>query len=156
MVNSANINGTARTELHNGCRSQRILSKDHDKVGMAGEWAFGAFSGRFPDVSSRPNGDAGVDFIIPLRYSVDVKTYRNPKRLPLEVGKPVADIVVLAGYDECTESAELIGWTWGTVLKSAPIDDGGPNSIFRNGIRNHYIERGKLRPMSELMQRLGE
>ena len=138
----------SRTETHDGCASQRILSKDHDKVGLSGEFAFGEFSGLWPDTRSLVAGDCGVDFTIGMRFTVDVKTYRKPGNLIHEQGKPFADIFVLAKYNDETEKAELIGWEWGAKLKASPVRD------FGYGVINHYITANLLRDMADLKVRL--
>jgi hypothetical protein len=138
----------SRTNIHSGHLSQRIFSKDHDKVGLSGEFAFGEFSGLWPDTRSLMNGDCGVDFTIGLRFTVDVKTYRKPANLIHEQGKPFADIFVLAKYDDETGKSELLGWESGSTLKAAPVKD------FGYGVINHYIAANCLRSMEELKSRL--
>lgn len=136
-----------RAELHAGHASSRPLSEGYEQIGLAGEVAFGMFSGLCPDFSDRPGGDRGVDFVSSLRYTVDVKTARRANNLLHEAGKPIAaDIYVLAEYDE--GKAELVGWEWGRNLAKAPTRD------FGHGVVSHYIPREKLRPMSELARRL--
>lgn len=138
----------SRTEIHSEHSSQRILSKEHDKVGLSGEFAFGEFSGLWPDTRSLPGGDCGVDFTIAMWFTVDVKTYRNPGNLIHEQGKPFADIFVLAKYDDETQKSKLLGWEWGVKLKAAPVRD------FGYGVVNHYIPADQLKSMEELKKRL--
>jgi len=138
-----------RTDGHNDHASQRILGQDHDQVGMSGEFAFGEFSGLWPDTRLLSGGDDGVDFRISLAFTVDVKTARKPKYLIHEQGKSFADIFVLAQYDNDTKRSELIGWEWGAKLRSSPVMD------FGYGVLSHYIAAEKLRPMSELSRRMG-
>ena len=138
----------ARNSLHDGQKSQRILSENHNAVGMAGEFAFGEFSGFWPDTSDRVDGDGGIDFVIPLKFTVDVKTARKAIHLIHEQGKEFADIFVLAEYSDEKNTAKLLGWEFGSVLKKAPTKD------FGYGVINHYIHRSKLRPMQELKERL--
>jgi len=138
----------SRTETHSEHSSQRILSKEHDKVGLSGEFTFGEFSGLWPDTRALPGGDRGVDFTIALWFTVDVKIYRNPGNLIHEQGKPFADIFVLAKYDDETGKSKLLGWEWGSKLKVAPVRD------FGYGVINHYIPTDQLRSMNELKSRL--
>jgi hypothetical protein len=140
----------SRTEVHAGHSTQRILSEEHDKVGLSGEFAFGEFSGLWPDTRLLTSGDRGVDFTIAMLFTVDVKTYRKPGNLIHEQGKPFADIFVLAKYDEDTGKSSLLGWEWGTKLKSAPVKD------FGYGVINHYIPANHLRSMDELKNRLSK
>lgn len=137
-----------RTPQHNNHQSQRVLSTNHDDVGLAGEFAFGEFSGLWPDTSLHPSGDNGIDFRVPLVFTVDVKTARKPLNLIHEEGKPFVDIYVLAGFDDDTRKAWLIGWEWGSVLKNAPTGD------FGHGVINHFIAAEQLRTMDELSARL--
>lgn len=140
--------GQARHEAHKHHASSRPLSDDYELVGLAGETAFGMLTGKMPDLERRLEGDAGIDFIIPMRFSVDVKTARKAYHLIHEKGKKFADIYVLAEYDDETKKARLIGWEWGRTLQKAPVKD------FGYGIENHYIPASKLKPMDELTERL--
>ncbi len=137
-----------REEIHENHSSSRPLSEDYERVGMAGEFAFGQFSGLMPDVEIRPGGDGGIDFTIGVRFTVDVKTARKPSNLIHEIGKPFADIFVLAKYDDEAGTATLLGWCHGSDLQTAPTRDFGFKVI------NHYIPAGDLKPMSMLKKRL--
>jgi hypothetical protein len=137
-----------RTALHRGRASQRPLGKNYDEVGLAGEFEFGKWAGLFPDLEARTKGDKGIDFRVLLRYTVDVKTARRAYSLLHEQGKPLADIYVLAEYDDETGEARLVGWEWGKTVARAPVIDLG------RGVLNHSIDRSALRPMSELEQYL--
>lgn len=137
-----------RTTQHNEHATQRVLSNNHDQVGLSGEFAFGEFCGIFPDTKLRPEGDKGVDFTVPLAFTVDVKTARKPYNLIHEEGKPMADIYVLAGYNEETRKATLIGWEFGATLAKKPVKE------FGHGVRNHFIPAKELRPMDDLKARL--
>jgi len=132
-----------RTEAHRHSTSTRPLSEGYDIVGAAGELAFAKEFGVKVDTMSRPEGDHGIDFQTPAG-TVDVKTYRKPHHLLREVGKPHADILVLAGFDDATGEAELIGWEWDAELQKCPTKD------FGYGILNHYKPADELRPISEL------
>lgn len=137
-----------REQLHATTPSSRPLSDGYESVGLHGEFAFGTFSGQMPDITERPKGDAGVDFVVPILFTVDVKTARKAFNLIHETGKPFADIYVLAEYDDHTSSAKLIGWEFGSRLASSPTRD------FGYGILNHYIPRDSLRSMASLGQRI--
>lgn len=138
----------ARHNAHKEHASSRPLSKDYELIGLLGEAKFGEICGFMPDLQRRLAGDSGVDFIVPLRYSVDVKTARKPYYLIHEQGKNFADIYVLASYDDGTKKVELLGWESGSALKKAPVKD------FGYGIMNHYIPVKELRPMQELLKRI--
>jgi hypothetical protein len=139
---------TRRAAIHDGHNSSRPLSEGYEDVGMAGEFAFGHFCGLMPDIGERPDGDGGVDFVVPLLFTVDVKTARKAFNLIHEHGKPFADLFVLAEYFDGTRSASLVGWEYGKRLAAAPVRD------FGYGVLNHYIPREELRPMDELAARL--
>lgn len=133
----------ARTRLHQGHASQRILGPDHDKKGVAGEIAFGTAFNLPVDYSQRSKGDGGKDFGLALG-NVDVKTAVTPKCLPVEVGKCKAPIYVLAGYRK-GGSAYLVGWEWGDIMRLCP-----KRRLMEGGPLNHCKEAYLLRPMREL------
>lgn len=139
-----------RAELHAGQASSRPLSENYEDVGIAGEFAFGQFCGLMPDLDERPDGDGGVDFVLPLLFTVDVKTARKAHNLIHEQGKPFADVFVLAEYFDATRNARLVGWEYGRKLAAAPVRD------FGYGVLNHYIARSELRPMDELAARIAK
>jgi hypothetical protein len=115
---------------------------------MVGEVEFGKFSGVCPDFAfDRKNGDGGIDFVIPLLYTVDVKTTEPGRNLIHRLDKPVAaDIYVLAYADG--NQGELVGWVWGKQLAAAEVRDLG------HGIDSRFMRREALRPMEELGSRL--
>lgn len=132
-----------RTRLHRGDRSQRILSAGHDLVGIAGEIAFADRFGFAVDTTERRRGDKGIDFVTPAG-TVDVKTRRRAVSLLCEVGKPLADLLVLAAYNERLGTAELVGWCDRGMVLMAPVQTGN------FGITNHVVNRSHLRPMCQL------
>jgi len=139
----ATVVAESRTRVHLGHRSTRPLSDAYDLVGAAGEVAFAEEFGLEVDAEERPAGDHGIDFQTPAG-TIDVKTYRKPHHLLREVDKPHADILVLAGFDDATGEAELIGWEWDTEMVKCPRKD------FGYGILNHYKLADELKPISEL------
>ena len=134
-----------RTGSHIGHESQRILGDNHDLVGVSGETIFAKYFGLKINDDIKPEGDDGIDFLLGLNFSVDVKTARKPYNLLLEVGKPVADIYVLADFND--GDPYLLGWEWGKNLSQAPSKD------FGYGVINHYIPVEELRSMNELLNR---
>lgn len=136
-----------REALHKGQASSRPLSDDYEAVGLFGEFKFGAFSGIMPNLQPKPEGDSGIDFVMLMRFTLDVKTARKPKNLIHEKGKKFVDIYVLASYEE-DKSVKLLGWEWGAKLRKAPTKD------FGYGVINHYIPAEKLRPMEELESKM--
>lgn len=136
-----------RASLHASHASSRPLSDGYEEIGLRGEVAFGQFSGICPDFSDRPGGDRGIDFVVPLLYTVDVKSARKAHYLLHEAGREMpADIYVLA--EVIDGKASLVGWEWKSRLERAPARD------FGHGIINHHIARDHLRPMDELGRRL--
>jgi len=138
----------SRHDAHKNHASSRPLSEDYELIGLLGEAKFGELTGLMPDLERKLSGDNGVDFVVPLKFTVDVKTARKAFHLIHEEGKAVADIYVLAAYDDNTKKTKLIGWEWGAVLQRAPVKD------FGYGIKNHYIPADQLRPMSQLQKRI--
>ena len=134
-----------RSDTHKSHASQRILSNEYNLIGVYGESAFARMFNLPIDDSIKPSGDNGVDFVLGLNFTVDVKTAKLPFNLLLEVGKPLADIYVLADYNE--GNTKLIGWEWGLRLSQAPSKD------FGYGVINYYIPAKDLRPMKELILR---
>lgn len=137
-----------RHQLHQGHASSRPLSDDYEYVGLAGEFEFGRLIGLMPDLERKPGGDKGIDFVVRMPFSVDVKTARKAGNLIHEQGKPFVDVYVLAEYDETTKRARLVGWEWGAKLRAAPVKD------FGHGVVSHYIPRAQLKPMAELVRRI--
>lgn len=137
-----------RHNSHANHKSSRPLSEEYELVGLLGELEFARATGFMPDLERRLDGDKGIDFIVPVKLSVDVKTARKAFNLIHEEGKPFADLYVLAQYDDATNETKLIGWEFGSVLKKAPIKD------FGYGIRNHYIPAENLKPMNALIGRI--
>jgi hypothetical protein len=141
------VEALERAELHANHASNRPLSDGFEFVGLTGEFEFGRLVGLMPDLERRAGGDKGVDFVVTLRFTLDVKTARKAGNLIHEQGKPFADIYVLAEFMDSTNRANVVGWEWGSILAKAPVKD------FGYGIRNHYIPRDRLRPMGELVAR---
>ena len=139
----------ARHEAHKDHASSRPFSEDYELVGLVGEAKFGVVCNQMPDLERKLDGDGGIDFVVPLKFSVDVKTFRKPYHLLVESGKVAADIYVLAGYDDDTKKATLLGWEWGAIIKRTPVKE-----FNGNGVINHYIHASKLRPMIELTKRM--
>lgn len=132
-----------RVRLHANHASSRPLSEDYEYIGMVGEAAF-AKEFRMPmDLTVRQQGDKGIDFQTRIG-SVDVKTARKATYLAIEVGRVIADIYVLARYDETLRRANLIGWEWGRVMKECATKD------FGYGIQNHVKPAGSLRTIFDL------
>ncbi len=125
----------------------RPILHDGEEIGMAGEWAFAMASGIMPvALSGAPGGTGGVDFEVPLMFTVDIKA--SPHAGNLIVTHPVADIYVLAKVDGW--DAEFVGWCWGAELRKAP------QSTFGRDDREpaHFINSSKLKPMSKLWKRI--
>lgn len=142
------IEAEERSKLHANHASRRPLSDDYDLLGLAGEAEFQRTFHVPLDLNRRPSGDGRVDFIVPLRFTLNVKTARKPFYLIEEQGKVACDLYVLAQYFDDTRKAELLGWEWGQVLARAPVRD------FGHGIINHFIPRDQLKSMAELRKRI--
>jgi hypothetical protein len=141
-----------RERLHKNHASSRQLTEQTNAVGLVGEFRFGEEFGVYPDTSVRPSGDNGIDFIMPLTFSIDVKTRNyHPKWEPfyllIEEGTINADIYVLALIHPDGDKCKLAGWIWGEDACRYPVDDLG------TGVRNHQVPVADLRPMDELKNR---
>jgi hypothetical protein len=134
----------ARSAIHEGQSSTRVLSKDYEVIGVAGELAFSSEFNLPFDNTAKIAGDQGIDFIFLNGITIDVKTARRPFHLLREIEKDEADVLVLAGYDDATGEATLIGWEWDSELVSCPTRD------FGCGIVSHYKPADDLRPIEEL------
>ncbi len=125
-------------------------------MGLRAEEAFAQRYGLTIDLTTRPEGDGGVDLRIPLltdyfiveTFAVDCKAAIKPKDLIVEATrtKPLT-IYVLARYYEESDQCELLGWQWGKyLLRSVPKDYG-------YGILNYWCPRSSLRDLGELDMR---
>ena len=143
---------TRRSLMHKYHPTHRPLSDGYNLVGLRGEEEFSRIFGGSVDLSSKPNGDKGIDYIIRTihgNFSVDIKTARKPGNLIVEKGKVVPlTIYVLAGYSDETDSATLLGWQWGKILLVSPTRD------FGKGVINHYIPAPRLRNMLDLLDQV--
>jgi hypothetical protein len=95
----AKTHGNARKDLHNPIKQQDALIEDKDPMGMLGEMAFALITGHAVDLEQRIEGDEGYDFIVPLKFTIDVKTTAKTEKsnnLMVQEGKVKADIYVLA------------------------------------------------------------
>lgn len=148
-----------RQASHDQHASNRTLRRDQDgvyanKIGLRGEAAFAEAFGMVVDLTPRPGGDGGQDFVITLgidrRHPVDCKTANTPKELIVEVerrGKPVCKpdtIYVLCGYNPEQDRARLLGWQWGHVLLTSWPKSHG------YGVLNYWCSRRELRSIDEL------
>ncbi len=144
----AKAEAASRTAIHEGLSSQRKLSDGFESIGVLGEIEFAIQSGLALPLDQKIFSDGGVDFVAPLRFTVDVKTARKAFNLIQEVGKVAADIYVLTEFNWEGERARLVGWEWGAAVRQAPTRD------FGHGIVSHYIPASDLRPMAELFDRI--
>jgi hypothetical protein len=145
MVDRHDIKALAssREAIHRSHASSRPLSVNYEYIGLLGEACFAEEMGLELDRTARPGGDKGVDFITPLG-TIDVKTARKAYNLIHEQGKAIANILVLAQYDDSTDSITFLGWEYGTVVTSRPTRDFGYRVI------NHFIPVKSLKPMESL------
>lgn len=138
-----------RTSSHDDrAATHNAIVADCDDIGIRGELAFGEFSGLCPDLSfDRKGGDGGVDFVVPLLYTIDVKAAKGRRNLIYRTDKPLnADIYVLADVED--GRATLAGWAWKGQLERAEVRDLG------HGIESRLVPRDQLRPMADLEARL--
>lgn len=148
LLDLLEIEAERRLELHANSPGRRPLSEDYELVGLVGEAEFATTYDLPLNLRRLPGGDRGIDFMVPLAFSVDVKCFRKAINLIQEEGKVVADIYVLAEYSDADRRARMLGWEYGSVLIRAPVKD------FGYGIITHYIHRTCLRPMGDLESRM--
>ena len=74
-----------RSDTHKSHASQRILSNEYNLIGVYGESAFARMFNLPIDDSIKPCGDNGVDFVLGLNFTVDVKTAKLPFNLLLAI-----------------------------------------------------------------------
>lgn len=136
-----------RTASHDDrAATNNAIVADCDDIGIRGEMAFGEFCGLCPDLSVGKS-DGGVDFVVPLLYTIDVKAAKGRRNLIYRADKPLnADIYVLADVEG--GKATLAGWAWKSQLERAEVRDLG------HGKDSRFLPREQLRPMSDLEARL--
>src|SRR5437867_3288918 len=150
MDDPIKVEAQLRHQAHENHPTHRPLSTGYELVGLRGEERLADVFGGSVDMTRRPGGDNGFDQVVWLvaPYKVDVKTARNAFNLIVEVGKvDPRTIYVLAEYDDEFDTAQLVGWEWGSVLLRAPTKD------FGCGVLDHYIPRARLREIGELLDR---
>jgi hypothetical protein len=135
--------GDVRNAMHAGHSSHRPLSRDYEKIGLAGEQAFADFMGVDWDRELRPAGSNSINFRF-AGGTVNVYTAKLPKFLLVEVGKAKADYYVLAQYRGGLP-AYFMGWASRSDVTAAPVGDKG-----KRGIQSHYIPWENLKPMDAL------
>jgi hypothetical protein len=138
-----------RNAMHAGAPNRFALSEDYETIGLHGEITFGERYGLPFRLRQRPGDGGKPDFYPLLMFTLDVKTFRNPKNLIVKQDtKNWKDIYVLGRcYDGY--SVRFIGWEWGATLKAAPVKPFPPA-----GVLNHYVAAEELQPMSWLENRL--
>ena len=129
-----------RHNLHKNHASSRPLSEDYEYIGLIGEGKFELTYGYAMDLEQRPGGDSRVDFHTPLA-TIDVKTARKAYNLLREVGKPHAELLILAEYLPDTDDVRFLGWEWDCNMIQCPSKD------FGYGIINHYKHWSELKRM---------
>jgi hypothetical protein len=137
-----------REALHVNSAARRPLSNGYELVGLAGEVEFATTYNQPLNLLRRRGGDGGIDFTIPLAFTVDVKCLRDASDLLVEEGTVTADIYVLAEYFDKTKRATLVGWEYGSIVAKVPA------RAYPREIVNHIIPREALRPMSDIRGRL--
>lgn len=132
-----------KNRAFNHSRAPTSADISRNELGQMAEFEFAKLSGIMPDIADRPNGDGGVDFFVPVRMSVDVKTTStpNPSYLLVESAKVNADIYVLFAR------TRPIGWATAETVKSFPV------SVLKRG-PSHFVPVERLRPLSELLNRI--
>ncbi len=84
-----------------------------------------------------------MDFHTPF-VTVDVKTSRS-RVLYREADKTHPEVLVLAGYDDETDAATLLGWAW-----DADVVRRSPQRNQATGVVNHVMRPAQLRSLDSL------
>jgi hypothetical protein len=142
------VHGTIRHNLHAGKASHRPLSPGYEKIGIAGEQEFARWAGTQWDRKIRPSGSAGINFRI-KGQTINVITAKKPYNLIVERGKLTTDLYVLAGFNQTSRRAYLIGWATKADLKAKV-----PRDVGHMGVISHAIPSGDLRSMEDLAKLL--
>lgn len=143
----------ARKELHRPLGNRGSMTEGGDYVGMRGEFAFGELVGLHPDTSARLGGDSGIDFMVPMLASVDVKTRKDngngkKRHLLVEAGKVLADIYVQAVLSEDETVCRCVGWVRAKDVKLYTPRD------FGRGVLLHPVPEEDLLAMDLLTKRI--
>ena len=125
---------------------------DQEFIGSLGEVHFGNWAGLEVDRTPRPHGDDGIDFVVHVNGSnvtIDVKTYRAPRHLPVQVSHidRVADLLVLCRYEH--GRCRLVAWEHGWTMRLMPI-----GRLPNQSILNHLRPVDQLRPIPQLRRLL--
>ena len=139
----------AERRMRNRVSQQHNISGPQGQfVGLTVEAAFQIASGYPMNLRRLPNGDGGIDFVVPLRFLISITGYREPRCLLHPKNKAFrCDIYVLGQYIDEDTISEFLGWEYRQKLAAAEIIDLGYGP-------NHAIEAGKLRKMPELFDRI--
>jgi len=141
---------TLRTDTHTTRLAKHMpIIEKCDELGLWGEQAFSQFCGLSSRLWDRPNGDGGVDFIIPYRVSVDVKTVDSDRKNLIHPAHRdvLADLYVLCERLD-GRFPTLVGYSTRKELLESPVIDLGRGEPVRR------ILRSELKPMSEMEKRL--
>jgi len=143
-----------REEMHKNDSSGRQLTENTHEAGLEGELAFAKLCGIHPDLTKKRTGDGGIDFIVPIFMSLDVKARNErPGGLPntfllVEEKKVIADIYVLAIIYDDGSPTECVGWMRKDKILEYPIGDLG------TGVINHQVPALDLHKMDTLLSRM--
>lgn len=140
-------------DRHRTIVASRSITGRRDRVylGLLGEFTFAALAGLDVDERLLPDGDAGFDFET-FVGRIDVKTttvipgYAPTLFVRYEPLK--ADIYVLCGYAEATDTCWCVGWTTADVVEDSPLREYG------YGVPCYTIESAGLRPIDDLLRLL--
>ncbi|MBO0715748.1 MAG: hypothetical protein J2P55_00225 [Rhizobiales bacterium] len=141
-----------REALHRDDPGGRQLTDDTHRTGLLGEFKFGGRIGQMPDLSCKRNGDGGIDFVVPVLMTLDVKTRHDRPNDPrfymlVEERKVAADLYVCAIIAD-DGTTDCVGWMLGRDVETYPVGDLG------TGVRNHQVPVDDLQAISELEARI--
>lgn len=139
--------GRRRDEARSWSRNYTIDREQTHIRGLKGELAVAEYYGLAPDLSERPDGDAGIDFeawwwLYPVAIDVKTTQYRTDPWLRVRAdGHDAADVYVLTAVDG-TE-VDLVGWASRADVRAVePSRETGHHE-------NHVLDAAALRPLPD-------
>lgn len=136
-------------------RTNKSLTSDADKIGLAGEIAFATRILGLDHYRPTASGPTkGYQFTYGP-WKIKVYTSTKPGHLFVKEGKVTADIYVLVGVrgDAKPENVYWCGWASSSDVKQAEITT--PNMKGNYVLPSHTLNRGDLAPLGSLCQIIG-
>lgn len=115
-----------RSKSHQRHSNQRVLSKDYERIGFEGEWAF-ALALQIPiNLEKIAYGNGGTDFVVNGK-KIDIKTCSESsangitEEMWIEVKKCRDNVLyVMSLFLSRREKAIILGWEYGHIVRQWP------------------------------------